>query len=203
PSRRKRRHARAIQPWCDVLRRSGRAAGLCGGRKMVSALGRAGLCPGTIQSRPVVRAGRSRAPRRRAGAYVVQSCYGALSAFGYSQPQRSHQEPRYACEQDDARSDRAGAEARARVASELGRLIRKHGDGADWAAGAAPDLEREADELEAALADQLLHSDEPLDVRKAHDAADVMDLKIVAPRSARAHAFDPEHLDLLAAEPAG
>lgn len=71
------------------------------------------------------------------------------------------------------------------------------------AAGAAPDLEREADELEAALADQLLHSDEPLDVRKAHVAADVMNLEIVAPRSARAHAFDPEHLDLLAAEPAG
>ena len=44
---------------------------------------------------------------------------------------------------------------------------------------------------------------EPLHVREAEVAADVMDLEVVAPRAARAHGLDAEHGDALLAEPGG
>src|SRR5687767_7988328 len=43
---------------------------------------------------------------------------------------------------------------------------------ADRAAGAALDLQRKADEAKAALADELVEIDEPLDMREAEIAAD-------------------------------
>src|SRR5262245_24134899 len=54
-------------------------------------------------------------------------------------------------------------------------------DGTDRAAGAAPDLEREADEPEAALADEPIQIAEPLHVGEAEVAADVVHLEVVAP----------------------
>src|SRR5262245_59619588 len=49
---------------------------------------------------------------------------------------------------------------------------------ADRRAGAALDLQRNADETEAALADQLVEVDQPLHVGEAEIAADVVDLEI-------------------------
>src|SRR5665213_206343 len=72
---------------------------------------------------------------------------------------------------------------------------------ADRCAGAALDLDREADEAETPLADQLVEIDQPLHVGEAHVAADVVHLEIVAPCSARAHRLDAEHADALVAEP--
>ena len=68
---------------------------------------------------------------------------------------------------------------------------------------AAFDLQRKADEAEAALADELVEIDEALHVREAEVAADVMDLEIVASRPARAHGLDTKHADTLPAEPGG
>jgi hypothetical protein len=65
------------------------------------------------------------------------------------------------------------------------------------------DLQREADEAEAALADELVEIDEALHVREAEVAADVMDFEIVASRPPRAHGLDTKHADTLPAEPGG
>src|SRR5262245_13391594 len=58
--------------------------------------------------------------------------------------------------------------------------------GPDRASGAALDLQREAYEAEAALAHQLVQVDEPLHVRDAVIAANVVYLEIVAAGAARA-----------------
>jgi hypothetical protein len=61
---------------------------------------------------------------------------------------------------------------------------------------AAFDLQREADEAEAALADELVEIHEALHVREAEVAADVMDFEIVASRPPRAHGLDTKHAAL-------
>src|SRR5215470_14680589 len=69
------------------------------------------------------------------------------------------------------------------------------------ASGAALDLQRKADEAEAALAQQLVQIDEPLHVRDAVIAANVMDLEIVAAGPTRTDGFDAEHADALPGKP--
>ena len=58
-------------------------------------------------------------------------------------------------------------------------LLPQPGDGADRAAGPVFDLEREADELEAALADEFFHVHEAFDMREAKVATDVVHLEVV------------------------
>src|SRR5215467_6333570 len=73
--------------------------------------------------------------------------------------------------------------------------------GPDRASGAALDLQRKADEAEAALAQQLVQIDEPLHVRDAVIAANMMDLEIVAAGPTRTDGFDAEHANALPCKP--
>src|SRR4029078_2259206 len=75
------------------------------------------------------------------------------------------------------------------------------GHRADRAGGAALDIDRKADEAEAALADQLVEIDQPFHVGEAHVAADVMHLEIVAAGPPGADRLDAEHAEALFAEP--
>src|SRR4029079_19034703 len=61
--------------------------------------------------------------------------------------------------------------------------------------GAALDLDREADEAEATLADQLVEIDQPFIVGEAEVAPDMMHFEVVAAWSARADRFDAKHAD--------
>src|SRR5262245_65606882 len=74
--------------------------------------------------------------------------------------------------------------------------------GPNRASSATPNLQREANEAEAALAHQLVQVDEPLHVRDALIAANMVDLKIVAAGSTRTDGLDAEHADTLLFEPA-
>src|SRR5262245_51303330 len=73
--------------------------------------------------------------------------------------------------------------------------------GPDRASGAALNLQRKADEAEAALAHQLVQIDEPLHVRDAVIAANMMDLEIVASGPTGTDGFDAEHANALPCKP--
>src|SRR5215467_6215624 len=80
-------------------------------------------------------------------------------------------------------------------------LVLKPCHGPNRASGAALDLQRKADEAEAALAQQLVQIDEPLHVRDAVIAANMMDLEIVAAGPTRTDGFDAEHANALPCKP--
>src|SRR5262245_5905852 len=73
--------------------------------------------------------------------------------------------------------------------------------GPNRASGAAFDLQRKADEAEAALAHQLVQIDEPLHVRDAVIAANVMNLEIVAAGPTGTDGFNAEHANALPCKP--
>ena len=88
--------------------------------------------------------------------------------------------------------------ARTEIAQSRAAQPSSHATARIGRAGAALDLDRKADEAEAALADELVEIDQPFHVGEAEIAADVMHLEIVAARPPGAHRLDAEHADALA-----
>jgi hypothetical protein len=65
------------------------------------------------------------------------------------------------------------------------------GNGSDRASGSALDLQREADEPEPSLADELVEINQPLHVGETHVTTDVVHLEVVASGTAGLTASTP------------